>query len=213
MRREYRLVQRECHTNNRTPLSRIFSHALLTSTSAPPQSYVHRVTRTASPPPQAAQFMLARQTDTVPAVLQDAADAFAALTSQPGCASTLASPPLLPPLTAAVLGALGRPQLAEVPKAAQGFLSALMRLVVLLPATDLAAALNAVSSPLIAKLEHLIPQLSGGSNGAEAHAALVGATAGVIRLVQCTLRYLDAAPRLPDDRHASLLVLQARQCN
>ena len=109
----------------------------------------------------------------------------------------------------AVVGALERPQITETPKAAHGFLSALMRLVVLLPATDLGAALNAVSSPLIGRLEHFVPQLVA-SNGGETNAALVSATVGVIRLVQCTLRYLDAAPRLPDERHASLVVLQAR---
>lgn len=99
-------------------------------------------------------------------------------------------------------------RLNSTPKAAQTVLSGLMRLLVLMPPAGLTSALNAVSSPLIAKLDRLVPQINDASCGTEAHAARVKEAVGIVALLQCTLRYLDSAPLLPDRRHASLLILE-----
>ena len=105
--------------------------------------------------------------------------------------------------------ALQREEVAEAPPQ---LLAGLMRLLVLLPPSDLAHALHAVSSPLIAQLQPLAAQLRAAAQGGAAHreAPLLLRVLAVTCLLRTCIRYLDAAPRLQDGSHAALLVMQAR---
>jgi hypothetical protein len=142
-----------------------------------------------------------------------AAAAFVALCSQPGVAASLAAPAIIPGLLQAVLGALQSAALQreEVAEALPQLLAGLMRLLVLLPPSDLAHALHAVSSPLIAQLQPLGAQLRVAAQGGAAHreAPLLLRVLAVTCLLRTCIRYLDAAPRLQDGSHAVLLVMQA----
>lgn len=136
-----------------------------------------------------------------------------ALCSQPGVAASLAAPAIIPGLLQAVLGALQSAALQreEVAEAPPQLLAGLMRLLVLLPPSDLAHALHAVSSPLIAQLQPLAAQLRAAAQGGAAHreAPLLLRVLAVTCLLRTCVRYLDAAPRLQDGSHAALLVMQA----
>ena len=89
-----------------------------------------------------------------------ASGAFASLSSEPGCAVTLAAPQTLPSLLQAVLAALQAPTLGRSAAASQSLLSGLMRLVVSVSSHEMHAALHTVVSPILLQLEPLSRQLN-----------------------------------------------------
>jgi len=157
---------------------------------------------------QSTHFMLAALADEVAEVRINAADAFATVCSQSRCVDTLTTPQLLSSVSIAVISSLDSPRCMATPKVSQTALSALMRLIVHLPGSHLAPALDAVCTPLISKLGRLSPQLHDASNGPEVISAILKEIEGPVKLLECIMRYLDAAPLLPNGRHASLHVLQ-----
>ena len=192
------------------PLTPLGSPHTLTS----PYTSLHPLTTLTPSPPltRCANYCLSSLHHPVAAVGVAAASAFVALCSQPGVAASLAAPAIIPGLLQAVLGALQSASLQreEVAEAPPQLLAGLMRLLVLLPPSDLAHALHAISSPLIAQLQPLAAQLRAAAQGGAAHrdAPLLLRVLAVTCLLRTCIRYLDAAPRLQDGSHAALLVMQ-----
>ena len=168
-----------------------------------------------------------------PSVGRHAASAFSAICCYGGCAWRLGTDAtlqqLLPPLLAALEqepfasgGALDtsttRPRhvpqepLASDGEAAETARSACMRLVVLLPPASIAAALDAIASPILASLPALGATLAA-ADDAESIAAAGAAIAAALARLRSVARHLDSSPPLPQpgggQAHPMVLLLGA----
>jgi len=163
------------------------------------------------------QFALRSLHDPLPSVAQEASTALWSLCSDGGCAAALL--PHVPSLLPHALAALRAPALG---RAAEALVHALVRLLVRLPSADLAAPLATLSAAIAEQLAsardaaaasaasppRTPPRKQPNRPGGAAPAADVeSVAAGAARRLRAAIKFLDAAPPLPDGSHAVVCVL------
>jgi len=147
-----------------------------------------------------------------PSVGRHAASAFSAICCYGGCAWRLGTDATLQQLLPPLLAALEQEPLASDGEAAETARSACMRLVVLLPPASIAAALDAIASPILASLPALGATLAA-ADDAESIAVAGAAIAAALARLRSVARHLDSSPPLPQpgggQAHPMVLLLGA----